>query len=126
MLKGCSIPVSTVLHLELGHQRATPDPTVLYPHPVTVVHVCPLDECRIAIVGVAPASEDLHSLAVVENLDEVSVSALFGYRFGPLPTARADQLVHRVLWVAEVSLSRSLGRRAVIAPPAPTMAEGGI
>ena len=115
----CPIPVSDTLHVELGRERAVPDPSAPFPRPAVIVQVCPLTPQLLAVVGVASASQCLHSLTVVESNTQVLVRALVGTH---PELKRCDDSgcgMCRDLWVAEVALDLPLDHRAikVISPP---------
>jgi hypothetical protein len=111
------IPVSLSLHLELGGERCEPDRRAGPPRPAVIVQVCPGSGNLVTVVGVASASECLHSLTVVETSAELWLSALVGK---PPGSTRSDVFGHvarRVLWVVDVVLDLPLGRRAVRMAP---------
>ena len=81
------------------------------PAPAVILQVCPLTPVRLAIIGIAEASQCLHSVTVLEGTTEVLVRALVGQDMRPGRSHDFDYIVRRVLWVAEVGLDRPLGAR---------------
>lgn len=114
------IPVSHGLHPELGGERSEPDRRAGLPSPAVIVQVCPGSGHLVTVVGVASASECLHSLTVVETAAEVRLSALVGKCPGSERSDVFDHVARRVLWVIDVVLDLPLGRRAVAATSSPS------
>jgi hypothetical protein len=109
--------VSLSLHLELGGERCEPDRRAGLPRPAVIVQVCPGSGNLVTVVGVASASECLHSLTVVETAADAWLSALVGEHPGPTRSDVFGHVARRVLWVVDVVLDLPLGHRAVRMTP---------
>jgi hypothetical protein len=114
------IPVSHGLHPELGGERREPDRRAGLPSPAVIEQVCPGSGHLVTVVGVASASECLHSLTAVETSAEVLLSARVGKRPGSGRSDVFDHVARRVLWVVDVVLDLPLGRRAVAVTLSPS------
>jgi len=113
------VPMSLDIHPELRGQRSEPCRTAAYPTSASILHACPLTPVRLAITGVADASQCLHSVTVVEGSTEVLVRALVGQDSRPGRSDDFDYIVRRVLWVTEVELDRPLGTRLLMPDTSP-------
>ncbi len=123
-----AIPVVKQLHGDLCAEVVTPKPTFTgESHPALIMQACIGDGQTLVIVGVRPWHDQLHSVTVTEEGDEVQVAARTMRR----ETAQSDveddpfgAVARSLLWAAVVSLRRPLdGRRVVdastLAPSSP-------
>ena len=105
------VPRSLDVHAELRGERSEPCRSAACPTPAIILQVCPLTPVRLTIIGIADASQCLHSVTVLEGSTEVLVRALVGQDTRPGRSDEFNYIVRRLLWVAEVGLDRPLGAR---------------
>ena len=116
-----AIPVVDRLHRDLYAEVVTPDPDFTgESHPALIMQVCPGDEQTLVVVGVRPWNEQVDSVMVIEEGNEVQVAAWTIRR----ATVQSDEdgdpfgaVARSLLWAAVVSLRRPLDGRRVAAAP---------
>ena len=116
-----AIPVVDRLHGDLCTEVVTPDPTFSDEfHPASIVQVCAGDEQSLVIVGVRPWNEQVDSVAVIEEGNEVQVAA-WTIRRAPVQFGEDGDpfgaVARSLLWAAVVSLRRPMDGRRVVAAP---------